>query len=92
MSAEQEMDAVREWKEGLGPEDVVLWEVRWRGSHEPVPAEETDAGDFAKLKLCSKRSGLQPGAGPGSHNPPRHSTRWPRVPNRRQSRLNWVSE
>lgn len=62
LSAEQEMDAVREWKEGLGPEDVVLWEVRWRGSHEPVPAEETDAGDFAKLEVVFEALGPSTGS------------------------------
>lgn len=50
-TADSEVDSVREWKEGIQPDNGVVWEVLRRGSHEPVPVDEADPADFENLEI-----------------------------------------
>jgi hypothetical protein len=48
-------EAVRNWKDGLVPGETVLWEVRRRDTHTPIPIEEVKPSDFDTLEIVFER-------------------------------------
>jgi M6 family metalloprotease-like protein len=50
-----EATAVTDWKQGLAPDDTVLFKVRRRDTGEPVPIDRTRPADFAELEFLFER-------------------------------------